>query len=260
MRIATFNINNVNKRLENLLAWLAAEQPDVVCLQETKTVDDFFPVRALADAGYSSVFRGGRTWNGVAILVRGSDPVPTRRALPGDPDDDQPRYVEAAVSGVLIGCLYAPNGNPVPGPKFAYKLAWLDRLIDHAAGLLKAGVPVALVGDYNVVPTDFDIYRFKSRGRDAVIQPEARARFRTLLGQGWTDAIRALYPDDPCYTFWDYFRQAWERDKGMRLDHFLLSPELVPRLLDGGVHRWARGEPGASDHAPAWIELRAPSA
>ena len=255
MKIATFNINNINKRLENLLAWLAAEAPDVVCLQETKTVDALFPARALAEAGYGALYRGARTYNGVAILARDADPVPTRLELPGDPEDVQPRYLEAAVGGVLIGCLYAPNGNPVPGPKFAYKLAWLERLIAHADGLAAAGVPVVLVGDYNVVPTPFDIYRSKSRGRDAVVQPQARAQFARLLEGGWTDAIRTLHPDEPCFTFWDYFREAWARDAGMRLDHFLLSPDLVPRLQAGGVHRWVRGEPGASDHAPAWIEL-----
>lgn len=255
MKIATFNINNVGKRLENLTAWLEASAPDVVCLQETKTVDALFPVRAIAEAGYSAVFKGERTWNGVAILARGAQPVVTRRSLPGDPEDPMSRYIEAAVSGVLIGCLYAPNGNPVPGPKFAYKLAWMERLVAHAQGLLDASVPVALVGDYNVVPTEFDIYKTKSRGRDAVVQPQAREIFRRLVDQGWTDALRALHPDAPMYTFWDYFRDAWGRDAGMRLDHFLLSPQLAKRLTAGGVDRWARGEEGASDHAPAWIEI-----
>jgi exodeoxyribonuclease III len=255
MKIATFNINNVVKRLTNLVSWLERSRPDVVCLQETKTTDALFPAEALAEAGYASVFKGERTYNGVAILARGADPVVTRRALPGDPDDAMSRYIEAAVNGVLIGCLYAPNGNPVPGPKFAYKLAWLERLTAHARGLLDAGVPVVLAGDYNVVPTDSDIYRHKSRARDAVIQPQARAAFRRLLEQGWTDALRTLHPDDPQFTFWDYFRDAWGRDAGMRLDHFLLSPDLARRLKAGGVDRWARGEPGASDHAPAWIEI-----
>ncbi|HEY8572971.1 exodeoxyribonuclease III [Phenylobacterium sp.] len=256
MKIATLNINNVVKRLDNLLAWLDASRPDVVCLQETKVVDALFPAQALAEAGYSSVFKGERTYNGVALLARGVEPVVTRRSLPGDADDAMSRYIEAAVGGVLIGCIYAPNGNPVPGPKFGYKLAWLERLNRHAQGLLEASVPVALVGDFNVVPTDFDIYRHKSRGRDAVIQPEARAAFRRLLDQGWTDALRTLHPDDPQFTFWDYFRDAWGRDAGMRLDHFLLSPALAGRLKAGGVDRWARGEEGASDHAPAWIELK----
>jgi len=256
MKIATFNINNVVKRLENLVAWLDATQPDVVCLQETKVVDTLFPVQALAEAGYTAVFKGERTYNGVAILARGAEPVVTRRSLPGDPADPQSRYIEAAINGVLVGCIYAPNGNPVPGPKFAYKLAWLERLHVHARSLLDAGVPVVLAGDYNVVPTDFDIYRHKSRGRDAVIQPQARAAFRRLLEQGWTDALRTLHPDEPLFTFWDYFRDAWGRNSGMRLDHFLLSPDLFDRLEDGEVDAFVRPEPGASDHAPAWIELR----
>jgi len=256
MKIATFNINNVVKRLANLVAWLDATQPDVVCLQETKVVDTLFPVQALAEAGYTAVFKGERTYNGVAILARGAEPVVTRRSLPGDPADPQSRYIEAAINGVLVGCIYAPNGNPVPGPKFAYKLAWLERLHVHARSLLDAGVPVVLAGDYNVVPTDFDIYRHKSRGRDAVIQPQARAAFRRLLEQGWTDALRTLHPDEPLFTFWDYFRDAWGRNAGMRLDHFLLSPDLFDRLEDGEVDAFVRPEPGASDHAPAWIELR----
>lgn len=256
MKIATFNINNVVKRLANLVAWLDATQPDVVCLQETKVVDTLFPVQALAEAGYTAVFKGERTYNGVAILARGAEPVVTRRSLPGDPADPQSRYIEAAINGVLVGCIYAPNGNPVPGPKFAYKLAWLERLHVHARSLLDAGVPVVLAGDYNVVPTDFDIYRHKSRGRDAVIQPQARAAFRRLLEQGWTDGLRTLHPDEPLFTFWDYFRDAWGRNAGMRLDHFLLSPDLFDRLEDGEVDAFVRPEPGASDHAPAWIELR----
>jgi len=256
MKIATFNINNVVKRLANLVAWLEATQPDVVCLQETKVVDTLFPVQALAEAGYTAVFKGERTYNGVAILARGAEPVVTRRSLPGDPADPQSRYIEAAINGVLVGCIYAPNGNPVPGPKFAYKLAWLERLHVHARSLLDAGVPVVLAGDYNVVPTDFDIYRHKSRGRDAVIQPQARAAFRRLLEQGWTDGLRTLHPDEPLFTFWDYFRDAWGRNAGMRLDHFLLSPDLFDRLEDGEVDAFVRPEPGASDHAPAWIELR----
>ncbi|WP_334160973.1 exodeoxyribonuclease III [Phenylobacterium sp.] len=255
MKIATFNINNVNKRLANLLAWLERAQPDVVCLQETRTSDALFPASALEAAGYGAVWTGERTWNGVAILARGGTPVPTRRALPGDPDDHQARYIEAAVGGVLVGCLYLPNGNPQPGPKFAYKLAWFDRLIAHAADLLAADVPAMLAGDYNVVATDLDIYRVKPRTADALQQPQTKAAFRRLLDQGWTDAIRALHPDARIYTFWDYLRDAWGRDAGMRLDHLLLSPRLAPRLAAAGVDREVRGEPGASDHAPAWITL-----
>ena len=255
MKIATFNINNVGKRLPNLLAWLETAQPDVVCLQETRTPDALFPAKALEAAGYGAVWTGERTWNGVAILARGGTPVPTRRALPGDPEDRQARYIEAAVGGVLVGCLYLPNGNPQPGPKFAYKLAWFDRLIAHAADLLAADVPVVLAGDYNVVATDLDIYRVKPRTTDALQQPQTKAAYRRLLDQGWTDAIRALHPDARIYTFWDYLRDAWGRDAGMRLDHLLLSPELASRLAAAGVDREVRGEPGASDHAPAWIRL-----
>jgi exodeoxyribonuclease III len=256
MKIATFNINNVNKRLGNLLTWLSAAAPDVVCLQELKSSDADFPIAAIRGAGYDAVWRGQKTWNGVAILARGRAPVLTSSELPGDPKDTQSRYIEAAVSGILIGCLYAPNGNPQPGPKFDYKLAWLDRLLRHAASLLDAGVPVVLAGDYNVVPTPFDIYDTHSYDRDALLAPASRAAFRRLLAQGWTDAIRALHPEDRIYTYWDYMRNRWPRDAGLRLDHLLLSPDLARRLDASGVDRAVRGEPDASDHAPAWAELR----
>jgi exodeoxyribonuclease-3 len=255
LKIATFNINNVNRRLPNLLAWLRQASPDVVCLQELKAESTAFPAEAIREAGYHAVWRGQRSWNGVAILARNGEPVLTRRSLPGDPADQQSRYIEAAVDGVLIGCLYLPNGNPQPGPKFAYKLAWFERLIAHAAELLAAGVPVVLAGDYNVVPTEADIYPSKSYAKNALVQPESRAAFRRLLGQGWTDAIRARHPDGPVYTFWDYKRDRWPRGAGLRLDHLLLSPELARRLLDAGVDREVRGVDGASDHAPTWIVL-----
>jgi len=256
MKIATFNINNVNKRLANLLVWLRAASPDVVCLQELKSTDADFPVQAIRKAGYGAVWRGQKTWNGVAILARDREPVLTSSELPGDPTDTQSRYVEAAVNGILIGCLYAPNGNPQPGPKFDYKLAWLQRLIRHAKSLREAGVPVVLAGDYNVVPTPFDIYDTHSYDKDALVQPESRAAFRQLLAQGWTDAIRALHPQDRVYTFWDYMRNRWSRDAGLRLDHLLLSPDLAKRLAASGIDRATRGKPNASDHAPAWAELR----
>ncbi|MFZ2105257.1 MAG: exodeoxyribonuclease III [Roseiarcus sp.] len=255
MKIATFNINNVNKRLENLLAWLADGQPDIVCLQELKAEDRAFPEDVLRRAGYGAVWRGQRTWNGVAILARGANPVLTCRELPGDAEDMQARYIEAAVRGVLVGCMYLPNGNPQPGPKFAYKLAWFERLISHASGLLAAGLPVVLAGDYNVVPTERDIYPTKSWARDALVQPQSRAAFRRLIDQGWTDAIRALHPIETIYTFWDYKRDRWARDAGLRLDHLLLSPDLSTRLLAAGVDKSIRGRDGASDHAPAWVEL-----
>jgi exodeoxyribonuclease-3 len=258
LKIATFNINNVNKRLGNLLAWLAVEEPDVVCLQELKAEDRAFPEQALKAAGYGAVWRGERSWNGVAILARGAQPVLTRQMLPGDPDDRQARYIEAAVRGVLVASIYLPNGNPQPGPKFAYKLAWFERLIDHAAGLLDTGAPVVLAGDYNVVPTEADIWPGHHEQANALLQPETRAAYQRLLDQGWTDALRALQPDGPLWTFWGYLRHRWPNDKGMRLDHLLLSPALAPRLAAGGVGRWTRGVEGASDHAPAWIELDPP--
>jgi exodeoxyribonuclease III len=253
MRIATFNINNIVKRLDNLLAWLKAAQPDVVCLQETKVADALFPHRALEEAGYGAVWRGERTYNGVAILARGAQPVLTRRSLPGDEADSQARYIEAAVQGVVVGCLYLPNGNPQPGPKFDYKMGWFERLIAHAESLRPH--PVVLAGDYNVVPTDADIYPSRSWGKNALLQPQPRAAYARLLACGWTDALRAAQPEGPLWTFWDYLRDGWSRDAGLRLDHLLLSPSLAPRLNDAGVDRWVRGEPGASDHAPAWIAL-----
>lgn len=259
MRIATFNINNVNRRLPNLLAWLQAAEPEVVCLQELKAADSAFPQAALSAAGYHAVWRGQPTWNGVAILARGAEPVVTRRALPGDPEDAQARYIEAAVNGVLIACLYLPNGNPQPGPKFAYKLAWFERLIEHAAGLMASGAPVVLAGDFNVVPTDADIYPTTSWAKDALLQPESRAAYQRLLAQGWTDSLRTLHPVEPLYTFWDYKRDRWGRDAGLRIDHLLVSPHLRRRLSAAGVDREVRGETGASDHAPAWIELSPPS-
>jgi exodeoxyribonuclease III len=256
MKIATFNINNVNKRLANLLRWLREAEPDIVCLQELKAAEDAFPEAALEAAGYGAVWRGQRTWNGVAILARGAKPVPTRNSLPGDDADTQSRYIEAAVGGILVASIYLPNGNPQPGPKFDYKLAWFDRLILHAATLKAAGIPVVLAGDYNVVPTDLDIYPTTSWDNDALLQPESRAAFRKLLAQGWTDAIRTLHPAERIYTFWDYKRDRWRRNGGLRLDHFLLSPDMAKRLRGAGVDREVRGEEGASDHAPAWIMVR----
>ena len=223
MKIATFNINNVNKRLANLLDWLRAAEPDVVCLQELKSADSEFPRAAIEREGYGAVWRGQKTWNGVAILARGSEPIVTRTALPGDDADSQSRYLEAAVKGVLVTSLYAPNGNPQPGPQFAYKLAWMERLAAHAAELYAAGIPVVLAGDYNVVPTDRDIYPTKSYAKDALLQPASRALFQRILDQGWVDAIRARHPEAPMYTFWDYMRNRWPRDAGLRIDHLLLS-------------------------------------
>ena len=255
MKIATFNINNVNRRLPNLLAWLALARPDVVCLQELKAEQRAFPEAALAGAGYHAVWAGQRTWNGVAILSRGAAPVLTRTELPGDPSDVQARYIEAAVRGMLIASIYAPNGNPRPGPKFDYKLAWLERLRKHATTLRRSGAPVVLAGDFNVAPTDLDIYQTRSWDDDALIHPDSRAAFRRLVGRSWTDALRKLHPQEPLYTFWHYRRMRWQRDAGLRLDHLLLSPNLAGRLASSGVDRAVRGQEGASDHAPAWIEL-----
>ena len=265
LKVATFNINNINKRLDNLLAWLAKAEPDVVSLQELKAEQEAFPVNALRALGYEAVWQGERSWNGVAILARNQIPVLTRTSLPGNSDDDQAaghqaedhqaRYIEAAVQGVLITSIYLPNGNPQPGPKFNYKLAWFERLIAHTAQLMASGAPVVLAGDYNVVPTPQDIYPTRSLDDNALIQPESRQAFARLLAQGWTDAMRKLHPDGPLWTFWDYKFERWQKDKGMRLDHFLLSPNLSDRLVDGGVDRWARGQENASDHAPTWIML-----
>jgi exodeoxyribonuclease III len=256
MKIATFNINNIRKRLANLLDWLRVAEPDVVCLQELKATDAEFPADAIRRAGYEAVWRGQKSWNGVAILARGGIPILTRSELPGGVGDAQSRYIEAAVEGVIISSLYAPNGNPQPGPKFDYKLAWLQRLAAHAATLYAADVPVVLAGDYNVVPTDRDIYPTKSWAKDALVQPASRAAFRRLLKQGWVDAIRELHPDAPMYTYWDYMRKRWERDGGLRIDFLLLSANTAKRLEDAGVDREVRGAEGASDHAPAWVILR----
>jgi len=255
VRIATLNINNINKRLDNLLVWLAETRPDVACLQELKAVDAAFPAAALRAAGYAAAWVGEARWNGVAILSRAGEPVVTRRALPGDPSDVQSRYIEAAVNGVLVASLYLPNGNPWPGPKFDYKMRWMERLQAHADALQVTGAPVVLAGDYNVVPTDADIYNTRSWLKNALLQPEPRAAFRRLVDSGWTDALRTLHPAEPCFTFWAYLRDSWPRDAGLRLDHLLLSPSLAGRLKAAGVDRGVRGAPNASDHAPAWVEL-----
>jgi exodeoxyribonuclease III len=255
MKLATFNINGIRSRLPALLAWLEREAPDVVCLQELKAPDSGFPRAEIERAGYGAIWHGQVSWNGVAILAKDAQPVETRRGLPGDPDDTHSRYLEAAVDGLLVGCLYLPNGNPQPGPKFDYKLAWFERLITYAQKLLDSGHPVVLAGDYNVVPTDSDIYNPRSWLKDALLQPESRACYARLLEQGWTDALRARFPDEAVFTFWDYFRQHWEKNSGLRIDHLLLSGQVAKTLRDAGVDKWVRGEPHASDHAPTWVEL-----
>jgi exodeoxyribonuclease-3 len=259
MKIATFNVNGIKTRLQHLLQWLAKEQPDVACLQELKALDEGFPAAEIRAAGYHAIWKGQRSWNGVAILARGAEPVEVRRELPGDPGDDHSRYIEAAVNGVVVACLYLPNGNPQPGPKFDYKLAWFERLLQHAQGLVDCGHPVVMAGDYNVVPTDFDIYNPGSWRKDALLQPESRARYQRLLDQGWTDALRALHPQTPVYTFWDYFRQHWQRNAGLRIDHLLLNQQAAAGLRAAGVDTWVRGLEKASDHAPTWVELELPA-
>ena len=255
MRIATFNVNGVNGRLPVLLRWLEETRPDVVCLQELKTPQERFPAAAIERAGYGAIWVGQKSWNGVACLARGAEPVEVRRGLPGDTEDLQSRYLEAAVQGVLVACLYAPNGNPAPGPKFDYKLAWLGRLNAHAADLLKTGTPAILAGDFNIIPTEQDVYKPERWVDDALFRPEVRAAFQDLLGQGWRDALRSLHPAERIFTFWDYFRNAYPRDAGLRIDHLLLSPALSPWLVAAGVDRHVRGWDRASDHAPVWIEL-----
>jgi exodeoxyribonuclease III len=255
MKIATFNVNGITARLQRLLEWLAKESPDVACLQELKAPDEAFPALAVRAAGYEAIWHGQRSWNGVAILAKGAKPTEIRRGLPGDPDDTHSRYIEGAVDGIIVGCLYLPNGNPQPGPKFEYKLAWFERLIEHAANLYASGHPVVLAGDYNVVPTDFDIYNPKSWRKDALLQPESREAYKRLLAQGWIDAIRTRHPEEPIYTFWDYFRNHWQRNSGLRIDHLLLSRALAPRLIDANVDTWVRGQPSASDHAPTWVKI-----
>ena len=255
MRLATWNINGVVRRLPLLVDWLSRAKPDVVALQETKATDAEFPKAALAAAGYGAITVGQRPWNGVALLARGTEPIMVRRALPGDPGDTQARYVEAAIEGILFASIYLPNGNPQPGPKFAYKLAWFERLIEHAATLQASGHPVVLAGDFNVVPTDRDIYPTTSYRDNALLQPEPREAYRRLLQQGWTDAIRSLHPEATIYTFWDYFRNAFARNAGLRIDHFLLSPPLAARLTDAQVDREVRSWDKTIDHAPVWIEL-----
>jgi exodeoxyribonuclease III len=258
MKVATWNINGINGRLPLLLRWLSEAKPDVVCLQELKAEHARFPAAALEKAGYGAVWQGQRSWNGVAILARGCEPILTRTALPGDAKDAQSRYLEAAIQGVLVGCLYLPNGNPAPGPKLAYKLAWFERLEAHARMLIELDVPVILAGDFNVMPTDLDVYAPERWRDDALFLPEVRAAFQSLVDQGWTDALRAGYPGERIYTFWKYLRNAFERDAGLRIDHLLLSPSLRGALLDAGVDRHVRGWEHPSDHAPAWIRLAAP--
>jgi len=253
MRIATFNVNGIGARLPALLQWLEETQPDVVCLQELKAPQEKFPVDAINAAGYQAIWHGQKSWNGVAILARGQLPIETGRGLPGDPEDSQSRYIEAVVDGILIGGLYLPNGNPAPGPKFDYKLKWFERLITHAKQLLDT--PAILAGDFNVMPTELDVYKPERWLDDALFRPEVREAYHRLLAQGWTDALRTMHPGEKIYTFWDYFRNAYGRDAGLRIDHLLLSPSLAPALKKAEVDRDVRGREKPSDHTPVWVEL-----
>ncbi|MBJ6982632.1 exodeoxyribonuclease III [Luteimonas sp. MC1572] len=257
LKLATFNVNGIATRLPQLLAWLEQEKPDVVALQELKALDETFPVDALEKAGYGAIWQGQRSWNGVALLGRDTVPVESRRGLPGDPADAQSRYIEAAVHGIVVACIYLPNGNPQPGPKFDYKLEWMARLARHARTMVGLPHPVAIIGDFNVIPTDDDVYDDKAWRKDALIQPETREAYFGLLEQGWTDSLRHVHGEQRIYTFWDYFRQHAERDRGLRIDHLLLNPVLAKRLKGAGVDRWVRLQDKASDHAPTWVEIAA---
>jgi exodeoxyribonuclease III len=255
MKIATYNINGIGARLPRLLEWLERESPDIACLQELKAPDQNFPIVAIRAAGYGAIWHGQTSFNGVAILAKGADPIEIRRGLPGDPDDTHSRYIEADVNGLIVGCLYLPNGNPQPGPKFEYKLKWFERLNQHAQTLYSSGKPVVLLGDYNVVPTDFDIYDPKGWRKDALLQPQTREAYQRLLAQGWIDSLRKCHPEERIYTFWDFFRNHWQRNAGLRIDHVLLNEPLAPRLIGCNVHSWVRGQEKASDHAPVCLEI-----
>ncbi|WP_291140533.1 exodeoxyribonuclease III [Flavobacterium sp. UBA7680] len=255
MKIATYNVNGINGRLPVLLRWLDEAAPDIVCLQELKAPQDNFPLKAINDAGYNAIWHGQKQWNGVAILARNMEIEEVTRILPGDDEDVQSRYIEALINGIVIACLYLPNGNPLPGPKFEYKLKWFDRLHERAETLLSLKIPVILIGDFNVMPTELDVYKPEKWVNDALFRPEVRKAFAAIVSLGWTDAIRKLYPDEKIYTFWDYFRNAYERNAGLRIDHFLLSPQIASVLRSGGVDRHVRGWEKTSDHAPVWIEI-----
>jgi exodeoxyribonuclease-3 len=255
MKIATYNVNGMGARLPLLLEWLATSQPDIACLQELKVPDDRFPIDVVREAGYEAIWHGQKAYNGVAILARGATVQETRRGLPGDPDDTHSRYIEAVVNGITVGGLYLPNGNPAPGPKFDYKLRWFDRFIAYAQTLMDRGGPVVLAGDYNVIPTEMDAYKPERWVDDALFRPETRAAYQRLLAQGWTDAVRTVYPDQTIYTFWDYFRASFSRNAGLRIDHLLLSPDLATKLKAAGVDRDIRAREKTSDHGPTWIEV-----
>lgn len=255
MKIATYNVNGIRARLDILLQWLQEEQPDVVCVQELKCPNDKFPSNDIAAAGYMAIWNGQKSWNGVAILARQQLIDEHQRVLAGDPEDLQSRYLEASINGIVIVCIYLPNGNPAPGPKFDYKLTWFKRLAKRTQELVTLDQPVVIAGDFNVIPTELDVYKPERWEGDALFRPEVRSAFEALLDQGWTDAIRTLYPDEVIYTFWDYIRNAYGRNAGLRIDHFLLNPSGQSLILSGGVDRHVRGWEKSSDHAPVWIKV-----
>ncbi|RTL43752.1 MAG: exodeoxyribonuclease III [Candidatus Melainabacteria bacterium] len=256
MKIATYNVNGISARLPVLLRWLEETSPDVACLQELKAPEEKFPLLAINAAGYNAVWHGQKSWNGVAVLAKnGLELEESGRGLAGDPTDEQSRFIEAHVDGIRVCCLYLPNGNPAPGPKFDYKMGWMERLLTRANALVNADEPVVMLGDYNVIPTDLDAQRPERWIKDAVFSPEAKEAYQRLLAQGWTDSIRELYPDQKIFTYWDYFRNAFARDAGIRMDHILLNPVAAPRLKEGAVDRNVRGWEKTSDHAPVWITI-----
>ena len=255
MKIATYNVNGINGRLPVLIRWLGETAPDIVCLQELKAPEEKFPLQAIKDAGYNAIWHGQKSWNGVAILAKDFTPTEITRVLPGDAEDEHSRYIEAEINGIIVGCLYLPNGNPAPGPKFDYKLRWFARFTKHAAEHIASKKSVVLCGDYNVMPTEKDVYKPERWVKDALFRPEVRSAFKELVDQGWTDAIRKLHPDETIYTFFDYFRNAYERHAGLRIDHFLLSPKLNKRLIASGVDLHVRGWEKTSDHVPTWIAI-----
>ncbi len=256
MKIASFNINGIKARLPRLLEWLEETRPTVACLQEIKTQDEGFPAEEFEKIGYHAIWHGQKSFNGVAILADGVKPVETQRGLTGEPEDDHSRYIEAEVNGVRIAGIYLPNGNPQPGPKFDYKLRWMERLRARMAELKALEIPTIVTGDFNVIPTDADIWSPKAMADDALMQPESRDAYLRLLHDGWTDAIATHNPQGGVWTYWDYQAGAWQRDHGFRIDHALLSPELADRLVACGVDKEHRGREKASDHAPIWVELR----
>lgn len=256
MKIVTYNVNGIKARLPRVVEYLTEDQPDVVCLQELKASDDTFPRQEIEAAGYGAVWHGQKAWNGVAVLAKGAQPVERARGLAGDPEDEHSRYLECEVDGLIVASLYLPNGNPRPGPKFDYKLRWMDRLAARAREVLAEERPAVLAGDYNVIPNDDDSFSVRAMRDDALMQPESRAAYRRLLAQGWTDALRTREPKGGVWTFWDYQAGAWARDAGFRIDHLLLSPQAADRLVAAGVDKAYRGREKASDHAPTWVRLR----